>query len=355
MEWLTNAHLESEGQEQERDYGQSATQVITQQDDVFILSTNMRPTTTTSVVDTVDKDVDNTLARLRSDLEDLREKRKAARVTQGAVEADLRNKLSKMHNTWQSSLLHHEDKNRNGKHHQLSLYVQALGDAQRLVPRRVLVQQASLCQTLHRLEWLERQRVQVVAENQRMVGFTQTQIQTIRDAKSRLETDMADQCFQAATALKGLQKDLNERLLEAGATLNQCSWRVLPDQQDQKRPFGGRGVLHVVDLNGNAGLDDPYGSDESKQHEHDEILVESQKQYGGHVGGEEEEEEEENLLTIPVMPLHYEGLQTALRRCEDSLRSARKLFPVELPPDMVPRKPFDRESSMNRAASYPVV
>ena len=256
------------------------------------------------------EDLDLVIARLHSELEDLREKGKAARVTHGAIQAELQSRIGKMDNQWRVRMT----KSPVSTYNRLLL----MGDAhRRLVPTKVLSQQSHLCRTLHTLEVLDRQMTHLVGENQRIVTYMRQQTQKIQNDKTQTELSMMNQLFLADAELNMIKEQYQELLRRQGDEIENLqqhnAWDILPSSSH-------------VDLH-----------DESKQQREDSFSNNNNHREIGEIDNE-------------TRNLALRGLESVL-----DLEGTKQDYPQELPPTFSQRKrssfAFDRQQTLARLAT----
>jgi phage shock protein A len=125
-------------------------------------------------------EIDATMAQVASDLEDLREKRAVLVFQYEQKELVLRQRMNKLDQRW---IKRRSDR----KPHEYTEAMEKVQGKQKLIPSRVIRQQADLCRSFHQLEVLEQDVDHIKDRHRETIRLLHQQIKEIHDQKDELE------------------------------------------------------------------------------------------------------------------------------------------------------------------------
>lgn len=142
--------------------------------------------------------IDETIEQHRSDLEDLREKRKVERYHWAEKERVLFHQMQELHNRWTKC------KSRVN----IQLYIKVMEKEfgnMHLIPQKILTQQAHLCRSLHQMEVHEVALKLVDDQNRDIVKLMKKQIASIQEEESNIEVELMNQLCKLDAIVKTMQ------------------------------------------------------------------------------------------------------------------------------------------------------
>lgn len=151
-----------------------------------------------STAKTARETLDETIDQLRSDLEDLREKRKVERYHWAEKERAFFKSMQQLHNRWTKC---------KGRVN-IQLYTKVMEKEfgnMHLIPQKILTQQAHLCRSLHQMEVHEVALKLVDDQNRDIVKLMKKQIASIQEEESNVEVELMNQLCKLDAIVKTMQ------------------------------------------------------------------------------------------------------------------------------------------------------
>lgn len=146
------------------------------------------------------EEIENTMAQVASDLEDLRERR-AVRVFQyEQKEQVLHQRINKLDQRWIK-------RRSERKPHEYAEAMEKLQGKEKLIPSRVIRQQADLCRSFHLLEVLEQDVDRIKDQHVEIIIFLHQQIKEMHEEKDKLELDYMNKLCIAEGALNEVREN----------------------------------------------------------------------------------------------------------------------------------------------------
>jgi citrate synthase len=141
------------------------------------------------------------IEKVRSDLEDVKEKRKVAQYNWAEAEAAHLQTIHQLHNQW---LICKGRVN-------IQLYTKVMErefGSRHLIPQKVVTQQAHLCRSLHHMEVHEIALALVDEQNKELVKMMKKQILAIQEEESNVEMELMNQLCKVDAIVKTMQAAL---------------------------------------------------------------------------------------------------------------------------------------------------
>lgn len=155
------------------------------------------------------QDLDNAIAQVASDLEDIREKRSVLRLQYGSKEDLLRAEKNKLDQRW--------IRRRNvAKPHEYVEFMEKMHNKTKLFPGIVVRQQADLCRALHQMEAMEQELAGVKDLQVETLRVMYQQIKQMCDEKDRMELEYMNKLCTAEEELNEIRDRSNKFLSKIG-------------------------------------------------------------------------------------------------------------------------------------------
>jgi hypothetical protein len=155
------------------------------------------------------QDLDQAIAQVASDLEDIREKRSVLRLQYGSKEDVLRAQKNKLDQRW--------IKRRNvAKPHEYAEFMEKMHNKTKLFPGIVVRQQADLCRALHQMEALEQELAGVKDLQVETLRVMYQQMKQLSEEKDRIELEYMNKLCTVEQELDEIRERRNNFISKIG-------------------------------------------------------------------------------------------------------------------------------------------